>query len=120
MTFRKRILLVNHQPYLTRMVRRLFAQDGDYLIREENDDHLALHAVRWFRPDLILLDGEDISLKKALRKDPFAIDTPIVCLQHAAEARVASSGILSGYSFFATPLALEEVVRAVIEMLRGN
>src|SRR5437660_2546510 len=57
MKFPKKILLIDREPGVTRLVRRALDRAGKYLIREEHDDRLALHAARWFQPDLILLDA---------------------------------------------------------------
>jgi len=57
----KKILLIDHEPGVTRLIRRALERAGKYLIREEHDDKLALNAARWFQPDLILVDtaGQD-------------------------------------------------------------
>ena len=56
LTFPKKILLIDHEPGVTRLVRQALEKAGKYLVQEENDDRLALQAARSFQPDLILLD----------------------------------------------------------------
>ena len=56
MKFQKKILLIDHEPGVTRLIRRALERAGKYLIREEHDDKLAINAARWFQPDLILVD----------------------------------------------------------------
>ncbi len=118
MTFLKKILLVNHDPEVTCVVRQLFEHAGHYLVREETDDRLALHVARWFRPDLIVIDGGSGSMEAEFKTIPFLTNIPIVSLTVAPQKGVVSSGVLSGYSFFATPLSIDEAVRGLIDLLR--
>src|SRR5438034_11560025 len=59
MKFPKKILLIDHEPGVTRLIRRALERAGKYLIRAEHDDKLALNAARWFPPHLILVDTAD-------------------------------------------------------------
>src|SRR6059036_3600929 len=52
----KKILLIDHEPHVTRTVRRALESVGKYSIRQERDAAFALHAAHWFRPDLIVVD----------------------------------------------------------------
>lgn len=122
--FPKKILLIDREPGVTRLVRRALDRAGKYLIREEHDDRLALHAARSFQPDLILLDlaGADRqNLEQQIQTDADLRETPVLSLNSLKpESRVVSGGILSGYSFFAAPVRVEEVLRSVEELLFGN
>src|SRR4030095_5769794 len=72
MKFPKKILLIDHEPGVTRLIRRALERAGKYLIREEHDDNLALNAARWFQPDLILIDTpgqSQLTIDPALRSD---------------------------------------------------
>jgi CheY-like chemotaxis protein len=98
---------------------------GKYLIQTETDSRLAVDAARSFEPDLILFDvvmsnrsGE--AAVKELQADPAFQDTPVVYLSvnTAAEGGVMSGGILSGYSFLAGPVRIEEFVRYVAELVK--
>jgi PleD family two-component response regulator len=55
MTFPKRILLIDREPPVTRLVRQALEKTGKYLIKEEHSGQFTLHSARWFQPDLILL-----------------------------------------------------------------
>ncbi len=118
MTFLKKILLVNHDPEVTCVVRQLFEHAEQYLVREETDDRLALHVARWFRPDLIVIDGGNGSTEEEFRAIPFFSNTSIVSLIVAPKEGVVSSGAVSGYSFFATSLSIDEAVCSLIDLLR--
>lgn len=56
MKFPRKILLIDHEPGVTRHIRRALKRAGKYLIREEHDGKVALNAARWFQPDLVLVD----------------------------------------------------------------
>src|SRR5215468_1930366 len=120
----KKILLINHEPGVTRLIRRALNRAGKYLIREEHDDKLALNAARWFQPDLILVDNPgqtQLSIERAVSTDANLKDTPVLSLSSLRpESQMVSGGILSGYSFFAAPIKVEEVLRGVDELLFGK
>lgn len=124
MTFLKKILLVDYEPRVTALVRTALESTGQYVIKEETDSRRAVNAARWFQPDLILLDvimsrpdGNAVALE--LQADASLKDTPVVFLSAnaAPEGGVVSGGILSGYSFFANPVCIDEFVRCVAELV---
>ena len=113
MKFLKRILLVDHEPQVTALVRCALESTGRYLVRVEQDSRLALHAAPWFLPDLILLDGakaksEGEEINRQLKFDPALKDTPLLFLSGSAapEKKVMTGGFHGGYSFLATALSL--------------
>jgi DNA-binding response OmpR family regulator len=125
MTFLKKILLLHHDSKATAPVLGALAQTGEYTIRQERDAQLACKAVRWFQPDLILCDGtmsrgQAAAVTRQLQGTDACRETPVmfVSADDNAESVVISSGILSGYSFFARPVGLDEFVRCVAEILR--
>jgi DNA-binding response OmpR family regulator len=124
MKFLKRILLVDHEPSMTALVRAALENTGKYLVKVERDSRLALHAAPWFLPDLILLDaakaeseGEDVN--QQLKSDPALKDTPFLFLSGnaASETKVMTGGFLGGYRFLASAVSLDELLRCVDEML---
>ena len=124
MTFLKKILLVDYEPRVTSMVRDALESSGRFVIKEERNSRLAINAARWFQPDLVLFDVAGSSVDGAavaheLQADAALKDTPVVFLSAntAPEGGVTSSGILSGYSFFAGPMSLEQVSKHVAELL---
>jgi DNA-binding response OmpR family regulator len=124
--FPKKILLVDREPGVSRLVKRALERAGKYLIREEHDERLALHAAHWFQPDLILLDvaaagANGQTIERQIQKDEALRDTPVLALSSLRpENEMVSGGILSGYSFFAAPVRIEEVLRGVDELLFGK
>ncbi len=124
MKFQKKILLIDHEPGVTRLIRRALERAGKYVIREEHDDKLAINAARWFQPDLILVDTADKTqqiIERQVSTDSTLKDTPVLSLTSLRpESQMVSGGILSGYSFFAAPIRVEEVLRGVDELLFGK
>jgi DNA-binding response OmpR family regulator len=120
MKFLKKILLVDHEPKVTALVRRALESTGNYVVKVEQDSRLALHAAPWFVPDLVLLDaakGEDVN--RQLKSDPSLKDTPFLFLSGdvAPEKKVVTGGFISGYSFLATAVTLDDLIRCVGEIL---
>jgi two-component system, OmpR family, alkaline phosphatase synthesis response regulator PhoP len=119
----KKILLIDHEPGVTRLVRQALEKAGKYLVQEEHDDQAALQAARSFQPDLILLDTPATSpngqvLERQIQTDALLRDTPLLRLSSLkSESQMVSGGVLSGYSFFAAPIRIEEVLRGVEDLL---
>jgi DNA-binding response OmpR family regulator len=123
MTFLKKILLVDHEPKVTVLVKRALESTGRFLVKVEADVRLAQHAAPWFRPDLVLLDaaraGEGEDVNRQLQSEPALKDTPFLYLtgSPATEKKVMTGGFISGYSFMAAAVTLDELIRFVDEML---
>jgi Response regulator containing a CheY-like receiver domain and an HTH DNA-binding domain len=122
----KKILLIDHEPHVTGLVRQALESVGKYSIREEHDTAFAVHVARWFRPDLIMVDlnlastdGEIIA--QQLKNDRQLRNTPLLCLStFVSEREFLSAGVLSGYSFLASPVPIEQLMRAVDQLLFGR
>ena len=123
MTFLKKILLVDHEPKATALVRRALESTGRFQVKVEADVRLAQHAAPWFRPDLVLLDaaktGEGEDVNRQLQSEPALKDTPFLYLSGnpASEKKVMTGGFISGYSFLAAAVTLDDLIRFVDEML---
>src|SRR3954466_8001952 len=81
----KKILLVDREPGVTRLIRRALEKTGKYWIKEEHDSQFALHSAKWFQPDLILFDTMTESpdremLARQMQTDTALRATPLVCL----------------------------------------
>jgi PleD family two-component response regulator len=122
----KKILLIDRESQLSEVVRRALEKTGKYLVRAEHSGKVALQAAHWFQPDLILLDTpkaayETAGLTRQIQADSALKDTPVLSLSSLKpESQMVSGGILSGYSFFAAPVQIEEVLRGVEELLFGK
>jgi PleD family two-component response regulator len=122
----KKILLVDREAGVTRLIKRALEKTGKYWVKEEHDSQFALNSAKAFQPDLILLDtvndGSDREqLAKKIQTDAMLCSTPMVSLSSLKpESEMISGGILSGYSFFAAPIRVEEVLRGVEQLLFGK
>jgi PleD family two-component response regulator len=122
----KKILLVDREQGVTRLIKRALEKTGKYWVKEEHDSQFALNSAKAFQPDLILLDtvtdGSDREqLAKKIQTDSTLHDTPMLSLSSLKpESQVMSGGILSGYSFFAAPIRVEEVLKGVEQVLFGK
>jgi two-component system, OmpR family, response regulator len=113
----KRILVVDDEPSVTRLLKLNLEQTGDYTVRTENSSRAVLAAAEEFRPDLVLLDvmmpGLDGgSLASALRSHPQLKGVPIIFLTAVVtrdEVRV-HRGLIGGLPFLAKPVNLHEVL----------
>jgi two-component system, OmpR family, response regulator len=114
---KKRILVVDDEASITRLLKLNLEQTNDYTVRAENDATLALAAAEQFEPHLILLDvmmpgldgGE---LASRLQASPKLKKVPIVFLTAAATKGevYARGGKVGGLPFLAKPVELSEVI----------
>lgn len=112
---RKRILVVDDEPIITRLLKSRIESAGDYDVRTQNKGSWVLATAREFRPDLILLDvlmpdmdGDEVASQ--LRADADLQDVPIVFLTGVVskEQVDAGDGVIHGQRFVAKPLSPEE------------
>ncbi|HUR47528.1 MAG TPA: response regulator [Candidatus Saccharimonadales bacterium] len=118
-TEKKNILVVDDQPGNTRLLK-LYLEQNDYVVREENDPKAALASAEKLHPDLILLDvmmpGMDGGeLASRLQANPKLKGVPIVFLTAAVtKGEVeAAQGQLGGFPFLAKPVVLAQVLACV-------
>lgn len=80
---KSRILIVDDDIHLARLVALMLNKSGAYTSLVENRSHQALATARKFRPDLVLLDvdmpgmdGGDVA--RVFRDDPLLRDVPVI------------------------------------------
>jgi len=123
---KKRILVVDDEPALTRMVKLNLERNGNYEVRTENQGSKAVQAAREFKPDLIFLDvmmpdmsGDEISAQlkedEELSRIKFIFMTAIVT-KDETESMGSSIG---GHEFLAKPVKTDELL-ATIERVLGK
>jgi CheY-like chemotaxis protein len=120
----KRVLIVDDDRSLSRLLALNLEQTGRYAVRVENWPEDALAAAREFKPDLAFLDvmmprmvGGDVA--SCLRADPQFKTLPIVFLTAAVtKQRVEEhGGSISGFHFLAKPVSTEEVLACLNQHL---
>ena len=123
---RKRILIVDDETSITRLLKLNLEKTGSYLVKEENVGMRALATARDFKPHLVVLDvmmpdvdGGDVAA--AIQGDPHLGKTPIVFLTAAIKKEELDNkgGVIGGFQYIAKPLDVKGVL-AVIEKNLNN
>ena len=116
----QRVLLIDDEVPLVRLLQLNLEQTGAYEVRVENHPRQALATARAFRPDIILCDvimpemsGGEVAAQ--LRDDPVLKETPIVFLTAVVSKQEAASrgGVIGGHPYLAKPVSIEEVVACI-------
>lgn len=124
---KKRILIVDDEPAITRMVKLNLERTDHYEVRTENHALNAIAAAREFKPDLILLDvmmpeldGDEITVllkeDEQLAKIKYIFMTAIVS-HDDIESR--GSNIIGGHEFLAKPVKTADLIMAIERVLAG-
>jgi CheY-like chemotaxis protein len=126
-TEKKRILVVDDEASITRLLKLNLEQTNDYVVRAENDAKAAVAAAEEFKPDLILLDvmmpgldGGELAAR--FQASPELKSVPIVFLTAAATKGevYARGGKVGGLPFLAKPVEISEVVACLKEHLGAS
>ena len=123
---KKRILVVDDEPALTRIVKLNLERTGNYEVRTENQGSKAVQAAREFKPDLIFLDvmmpdmtGDEISAQlkedEELSQIKFIFMTAIVTKDETENMGTN----IGGNEFLAKPVKTDELL-ATIERVLGE
>ena len=125
MSTKKRILVVDDEPSVTRTLKLSLESGDDYEVHTEDLAANALAAARRFRPDLILLDvmmpgmdGGDVAAE--LQADPLLRDTPVIFLTAIVtnEETKGHETMIGTHMFLAKPVDLAELKKSIEENLR--
>jgi len=117
---KKRIMVVDDEPSITRLLKLNLEQTGRYEVCGINNASLAVTAAREFQPDLILLDvmmpqvsGDELA--NQIQANPRLRLTPIVYLTAlATPGEVAKrGGLIGGLPFLAKPVDMPEVLGCI-------
>src|SRR2546423_7483508 len=121
---KKRILVVDDETSITRLLKMNLELIGNYEVREENSGARAIETAREFNPDLILLDvmmpdldGGDVAA--ALKQDRALRKTPVVFLTAAVtlEELSAACGKNGGHTYIVMPLYVKSVMGIIVQTL---
>ena len=124
---KKRILVVDDETSITRLLKLNLEGSGVYEVREENEGTRALAAAREFQPHLVLLDvmmpdadGGDVAA--AMRDDAQLKDVPIIFLTAAVrkDELDARGGMIGGYPYIAKPLNVKGVIAEIEKHLAAK
>ncbi len=119
-TNKKRILVVDDEVAITRMLKLNLEQTNNYLVRTENVATAAVAAAEEFQPDLAIVDVmmpelDGGKLASLFQEHPTLRKVPIVFLTAAAtKGEVAAhAGKIGGLPFLAKPVSLPEVLGCI-------
>lgn len=121
-----RVIVIDDEPALTRMIQLNLERAGNYEVETENDGTNAINAIREFRPDIILLDimmpdksGDDIA--QDLRDDPRLSRIPVIFLTALVtpDETDAKASKIGGNTFLAKPVKSAELIRVIEETLEN-
>lgn len=123
---KKRILLIDDEVGLTKLLQLNLEQTGAYEVRVVNQGAQAFEAAQEFQPDLILCDiimpdmeGTEVAAQvkadSALSRVPFIFLTAVV----SREEVEAQGGMIGGHEFIAKPVAMDKVIECIEKHLRS-
>lgn len=123
---KKKILVVDDEVALTKMIKLNLERTGDYEVRTENIGANAIDAIREFQPDMLFLDvmmpgvdGTDIGQK--LKNEPEFADLKFVfmtAIVSKEETDVLGSKI-AGNEYLAKPVRTEELIETIERVLES-
>ena len=117
---KKKILVVDDEQNMTRMLKRNLEATGRYDVRTENSGAAGVTAAREFQPDLILLDvmmpgidGGEVAAK--IKEDKRLVNIPVVFLSAIVkkEETQPSGCNIGGLTFLAKPVKLDDLVTCI-------
>lgn len=117
---KKRILLVDDEAGITRMMRRNLEATGRFEVLDLNDPTRALETARQFRPDLVLLDVmmpemDGGTVAAAFAEEPQLARVPIIFLTAiVSKKEVEPTGSLIGsHNFLAKPVVFNDLLACI-------
>jgi CheY-like chemotaxis protein len=120
MAHKKKILVVDDEANLTKMLKRNLEATGKFEVRTENQGSNAVGAAKAFAPDLILLDvmmpdADGGEVASEMGDDPALSGIPIIFLTAIVtkEEVDESGGVISGRPFVAKPVKTDELVKII-------
>jgi two-component system OmpR family response regulator len=121
---RKKILIIDDETSITRLLKLNLENTGHYTVREENRGVRSVATARDFKPDLVLLDvmmpdidGGDVAAQ--FQRDPVLKNTRIIFLTAAVKSDelAARGNMIGGFPYIAKPLDVQGVLHAIEQNL---
>jgi two-component system, OmpR family, response regulator len=117
---KKKILIVDDEGAMTRMLKRNLEATNRYDVRTENTSSAVIAAATEFAPDLILMDvmmpgmdGGEVAAK--LKENKTLANIPIVFLSAIVkkEETQATGGNIGGLTFLAKPVKMQDLITCI-------
>lgn len=122
---KRRILIVDDEVSLTRLIKLNLEKTGKYDVLAENRGARALGTCREFKPDLVLLDiimpdAEGSFVAAQIRNDGCFKNTPIIFLTATVlrEEIENHNHVIDGYPCISKPVGLNELLKHIEENLQ--
>ena len=121
---KRKILVVDDEQGITRMIKLNLERTGDYEVRTENSGKLARQVAIEFRPDLIFLDimmpdlsGDQVS--GLLKEEPELKETKVVFLTAIVTRDETANGHnrIGGQIFLAKPVNTKDLIYTINQVL---
>lgn len=118
-----KILLVDDQKDVLKIIKKAFAKERDYEVETANDGNEALIKIGIYHPDLLILDifmpkMDGVEVCRAIKRQPEFGDMKVIIFtgypEHEKVDKVAKMGFTKVVS---KPFQLEEFLKEVNEML---
>ena len=119
-----RILIIDDEAALTRMVKMTMEKLGDYVVETLNESPQASEVAREFKPDIILLDvvmpeadGGDVAAM--LQGSPTTDRIPIIFVSAMVSRSESNRGLYQsgGENFLAKPVDAKILSQAITQVL---
>ena len=117
---KKKILVIDDEASLTRMLRKNLEATGKYEVKEENSGAQAYASAKQFQPDMILLDvmmpdmdGGEVAAQ--IQDDEHLKHIPIVFLTAIVQKEEAedTGSNIGGRTFLAKPVKLDDLITCI-------
>ena len=124
---KKKIMVVDDEVILTKMIKMNLERTGDYEVHTENEGSKALQAARDFKPDFIFMDvmmpdmsGDEVIAE--IRDDPNISSIPYVFMT-AIVSKTETDNMgsnIGGNEFLAKPVKTEELIATIERVLQDK
>ena len=116
---KKKILIIDDEPSITRLLKFALEKTGTYEISTENEGAKAMSAIRSLRPDLVILDvnmpdanGGEIS--QQLQADASLDKMPVIFLTGNVTNDEAEAGLtIAGHPAMSKPINMETLLQCI-------
>lgn len=123
--YKKRILVIDDEESLCRMVKMNLEGTDKYEVRTETKGANAIRAAKEFKPDLIFLDiimpdvdGGEVS--RLLKEDKMTGNIPLIFLTAIVTDKEVKeeAGVIGGSIFLAKPVSVDKLIQCIEENTR--
>lgn len=122
---KKKVLVVDDEVSLTRLLKLNLEKTGRFEVMEENRGTHVISVARNFKPDIIFLDvmmpdKDGSTVADELRSEHDLKDIPIIFLTAVVsrEEADAQRGVIGGQPFLAKPANIETVLACIDQHLK--